>query len=59
MINMDEPETIRFRPEDQPELPEIDQQVINAEREDRERRKEERRRWLEEHCDWQPHGDVW
>ena len=59
MIDPDVPSTIRFSPDDQPELPEIDQAAIEAEHLERERQKEENQRWLEEHFDWTPHGDVW
>lgn len=59
MIDPDIPSTIRFSPDDQPELSEIDQAIIKAEHEERERQKEETQRWLEEHLDWTPLGDVW
>lgn len=52
MIDPDVPNTLRFSPDDQPELLEIDKA-------ERERQKEENLRWLEEHLDWTPLGDVW
>ena len=59
MIDTDKPRTIRFKSEDQPDLPEISMQEIEAERELRRKEKEETRRWLEEHFDWVPFGGVW
>lgn len=59
MIDPEKPRTIRFQAEDQPDLPEISRQEIEAEREVRRKEKEKTRRWLEEHFDWLPHGGVW
>ena len=50
---------IRFTKDDVPELPEIPGFDLQPEREAEQRRKEETVRWLEEHCPWQPFGDVW
>jgi len=58
MIDRDSLQTIRFRPDDQPELPDILQKDIEALHEEEQRRKEETIRWLEEHCNWRPIGDV-
>lgn len=58
MIDPDVPKTIRFHADDQPELPEISEQEIEAERESERRRKEETILWLEENCDWRPFGEV-
>ncbi|MBR5395764.1 MAG: hypothetical protein IK144_11910 [Bacteroidaceae bacterium] len=59
MIDPDKPRRIRFQAEDQPDLPEISKQEIEAERELKRRRKEKTRQWLEEHFDWLPFGEVW
>lgn len=50
---------VRFSVDDMPQLDEIPgfnlESCLAAERQ----RKEETVRWLEDHCPWQPIGDVW
>ena len=59
MIDPKEPKRIMFHHEDQPEVPEIDQQAIDAERMERQRKAEENRLWLHEHMGFDPFGDDW
>lgn len=59
MIDPKEPKPIRFSDTDQPELSEIDQQLVEAHRRRREQVKEMRRQWLENHFSWRPFGDEW
>lgn len=59
MIDTDEQDSIHFSSADQPELPEIAQEDIDAKKEMEFKKKLETLKWLEEHCDWQPFGDVW
>jgi hypothetical protein len=59
MINEDELDGIRFRPDDQPPLPETDLEAMRAEREAERRRMEENLRWLERHCPWRPFCEEW
>lgn len=59
MIDPGIPDTIRFRTEDQPELSDVLQAEIEAERRREQERKAENLRWIEDHCDFEPHGDVW
>lgn len=55
--------TIRFTEADVPEgfdgIPTPDELTARREAEERQRRKDENLRWLEEHCDFEPFGDVW
>ena len=59
MIDPDWPKHITFSIEDVPELPEIPDFNLEAERDARRKRSEENRRWLEEHMGFEPFGDVW
>lgn len=59
MIDPDEPKTIRFKPTDQPELAEIEQESIEREHEAERKRKEETQQWLEQNMGFQPFGGEW
>ena len=59
MTDNDTPQAIRFSKCDVPELPEIPDRDIKAEREAERKRKEENARWLENHMGFDPFGDVW
>ena len=56
MIEPDD--TIRFKKEDVPEIPELPKEPEQEEK-SLLQRKLESIKWLEEHCQWQPFGDVW
>ena len=59
MTDNDTPQPIRFSKSDVPQLVEIPERDIKAEREAERKRKEENVRWLEEHMGFSPFGDVW
>ena len=59
MIDPKEHRPISFRDIEQPELPEISQADIEADREARRQLALENEKWLEEHNDWSPFGEVW
>jgi len=50
---------IRFSVDDVPELAEIPDFTLDSWHEAERQRKEETVRRLEQHCSWQPFGDVW
>ena len=59
MIDPKEHRPISFRDSEQPELPEIHQADIEADREARRQRALENQKWLEDNSDWSPFGEVW
>lgn len=59
MIDPDEQKTIRFSADDVPELPEIDRQRREADRQHRRQQATENLRWLERNMGFQPFGGEW
>lgn len=59
MIDPDEQNTIRFSADDVPELPEIDRQQREADRQRRRQQAEEDLEWLEQNMGFQPFGGEW
>lgn len=59
MIDPNIPKPIRFSRDDVPELAEIPDFNIEAEREAERQRREENHLWLETHMGFQPFGDIW
>ena len=59
MIDPDWPKRITFRDSDVPELTEIPQADIEAERAERQRQNEENLHWLEENAGFRPLGVEW
>jgi len=59
MIDPDEQKTIRFSADDVPELPEIDRQRREADRQRRRQQAMENLRWLERNMGFQPFGGEW
>lgn len=59
MIDPDEQKTIRFSADDVPELPEIDRQQRETDRQRRRQQATENMRWLEQNMGFQPFGGEW